>query len=35
MAVRTQTGRPLAFASVHESGKARVFGGRSCTEDTS
>jgi hypothetical protein len=35
MAVRTQTGRPLAFSSVHESGKARVFGGRSCTEDTS
>jgi hypothetical protein len=35
MAIRTQTGRPLAFASFNESGRARVFGGRSCTEDTS
>jgi hypothetical protein len=35
MAIRTQAGKPLAFASVHESGSARVFGGRGCAEDTS
>jgi hypothetical protein len=34
MAIRTQAGRPVAFASVHESGRARVFGGRGCIEDT-
>jgi hypothetical protein len=34
LAIRTQGGRPLAFASVHESGRARLFGGRACIEDT-
>jgi hypothetical protein len=34
LAIRTQAGRPLAFASVHESGRARVFGGRGCVEDS-
>jgi hypothetical protein len=33
MAIRTQAGKPLAFASVHESGSARLFGGRGCIED--
>jgi hypothetical protein len=34
LAIRTRAGRPLAFASVHESGSARVFGGSGCTEDS-
>jgi hypothetical protein len=34
LAVRTPTGRPLAFAAVFASGKARLFAARSCTEDT-
>jgi hypothetical protein len=33
LAIRTRAGRPLAFASVHDSGSARVFGGSGCTED--
>jgi hypothetical protein len=34
LAIRTQAGRPLAFASVHESGRARLFGARGCIEDS-
>jgi hypothetical protein len=30
LAIRTQRGRPLAFASIHESGRARVFAAPSC-----
>jgi hypothetical protein len=33
LAIRTPAGRPLAFASIHESGRARLFGGRGCVED--
>jgi hypothetical protein len=33
LAVRTQSGRPLAFATVSESGKARLFTARSCIEE--
>jgi hypothetical protein len=32
-AVRTMSGRPLAFATVSESGKARLFTARTCTEE--
>lgn len=34
LAIRTRGGRPLAFASVHESGRTRLFGGRGCVEDS-
>jgi hypothetical protein len=30
LAIRTQGGRPLAFASIHESGQARAFAASSC-----
>jgi hypothetical protein len=33
LAVRTMSGRPLAFATVSESGKARLFTARTCTEE--
>ncbi|MBM2821368.1 MAG: hypothetical protein HW413_114 [Thermoleophilia bacterium] len=33
LAVRTQSGRPLAYAEVFESGKARLFASRSCVPD--
>lgn len=33
IAVRTQTGQPLAYAEVFDSGKARLFTARSCVED--
>jgi hypothetical protein len=32
LAVRTETGRPLLFAAVNESGAARLFAANSCTE---
>ena len=32
LAVRTQAGRPLAFATVSDTGKARLFTAPSCTE---
>jgi hypothetical protein len=31
--VRTESGKPLAFATVAESGKARLFTARSCIEE--
>jgi hypothetical protein len=34
LAVRTQAGRPLAFATVTESGKVRLFTARNCAKDT-
>jgi hypothetical protein len=33
LAVRTMSGRPLAFASVSDSGKARLFTARTCIEE--
>jgi hypothetical protein len=33
LAIRTQAGRPLAFASIHESGRARVFAAPSCISE--
>lgn len=33
LAVRTQAGRPLAFATVSESGNVRLFTARSCVKD--
>lgn len=33
VAVRTQSGRPLSYAEVDKSGKARLFTARSCVED--
>jgi hypothetical protein len=33
LAIRTQAGKPLAFASLSESGPARFFVARSCVED--
>jgi hypothetical protein len=35
LAVRTQAGKLLAFASIHESGRARLFAAPSCMEDDS
>jgi hypothetical protein len=35
LAIRTQSGKPLGFAAVHESGKARLFAAASCVEDNS
>jgi hypothetical protein len=34
VAIRTQGGRPLAFATVSESGRVRLFTARRCLEDT-
>jgi hypothetical protein len=33
LAVRTESGRPIAFATVSESGKARLFTARSCIKE--
>ncbi len=33
LAVRTVTGKPLAYAEVDASGKAKLFVGRGCTAD--
>jgi hypothetical protein len=33
LAIRTRSGKPLAFAAVFESGKARLFTASSCTAD--
>jgi hypothetical protein len=35
LAIRTQAGKPLAFAAVFASGKARLFAAGSCIEDNS
>jgi hypothetical protein len=34
VAMRTQAGKPLSFASIHESGRARLLSAPSCVEDT-
>jgi hypothetical protein len=34
LAIRTRAGRPLAFATVSESGNVRLFTARACTKDT-
>jgi hypothetical protein len=34
LAIRTQAGRALGFASINESGTVRIFGARGCVEDS-